>query len=117
MGRARDWAGLGLDLEPDTPLPADIAATVCSPFEAADAAEARRVFCAKEAVYKALYPIINTVLDFTDMTVTLGPDTRFTARLARAVGPFGVGTVIPGYLFSDGRQVAALVLLAHRTAL
>ncbi|MDZ7711568.1 MAG: 4'-phosphopantetheinyl transferase superfamily protein [Roseovarius sp.] len=117
LGRARDWAGLGLDLEPDTPLPADIAATVCTPSEAADAAQARRVFCAKEAAYKALSPRINTVLDFADMTVTLGPDTRFTARLARAVGPFGMGTGIPGHLFSDGRQVAALVLLAHRTAL
>ncbi|MET4101286.1 4'-phosphopantetheinyl transferase EntD [Roseovarius sp. MBR-78] len=116
VGRARDWDGLGLDLEPATPLPEDVAALVCLPFEAADAGAARRVFCAKEAAYKALYPRITTVLDFADMTVTLGPGPRFEARLARAAGPFDAGTTFPGQIVEDARQVAALVLLPRGAA-
>lgn len=111
VGRARDWAGLGLDLEPDIPLPADIAATVCQAGEAANAVAARHVFCAKEAAYKALYPSIVTVLDFAGIIVALGPGHCFQARLARAVGPVGAGKEIAGRLASNGRQVAALALL------
>lgn len=109
-GRRADWAGLGLDLEPDRPLPSDLAATICLPGEAADARAALAVFCAKEAAYKALFPTIATVLEFFDMAVTFDPDGRFRARLTRDVASLGADTEIPGKILRARGQVAALAL-------
>lgn len=110
VGPRTGWAGLGIDLEPDTPLPADLAATICLPGEAATATGARAVFCAKEAAYKALYPRIATVLAFHDVAVTRAPDGRFHARLTRDVGAVRAGTGVPGYILRGSGQVAALAL-------
>jgi len=109
-GRHAHWVGLGLDVEPDMPLPADLAATVCLPGEAEDAHAARHVFCAREAAYKALYPTTATVLDFRDMTVTCGPDGRFHARLTLDAGHLVTGTEIAGQIVRNDGQVAALAL-------
>lgn len=71
---------LGLDLEPDEPLDAELVAQVCRPAEIArlamsdadPARAARHVFVMKEAVYKALWPVQRRFLEFTDVEVHSG---------------------------------------------
>lgn len=56
VGRSDHFAAIGVDLEDATPLPAELATVVLTPWEAAQARagrlDARLVFTAKEAYYK-----------------------------------------------------------------
>ncbi|MCX7302337.1 MAG: 4'-phosphopantetheinyl transferase superfamily protein [Rhodobacterales bacterium] len=96
---------LGLDLEPFHPLSPDVAAEVCTKSEAArfhnqpDAGDLPlRIFCAKEAGYKAIYPLAGILLDFDAFDVTLSTDrTRFQVTTLRHLGPFPAGTVLDGH--------------------
>lgn len=99
--------GLGIDLEPDTSLPPDVAAEVLT---AADTAEGRLVFSAKEAAYKALFPAIRQVIGFDAMAIAAQGD-ALTARLLHPCGPFPAGFTLPGRaLRADGRIVTGFVL-------
>ncbi len=98
--------GLGLDLEPDTPLAADLWATILLPEERAwletrpesDRGRlAKRVFSAKEAAYKAQYALTGTFLEFDDISISYTPDTHaFTAHLRRSAPPLAQGSTLPG---------------------
>jgi 4'-phosphopantetheinyl transferase EntD len=73
-------ASVGLDAEPTAPLPAELWSRVLDPQEQRDARAAaqpgvwaRLIFSAKEAVYKALYPLCGRFLDFADVHLDLGP--------------------------------------------
>ena len=67
---------VGIDIEPAEPLPAGVRETVVVagdvagsyPVEIVD----RIIFCAKEASYKAVYPIDRRFLEFADVKVDLG---------------------------------------------
>lgn len=111
VGRRRDWAGIGLDIEPAAPLPADLIPIICTARESRDARLARALFCAKEAAYKAISGQIGAIPDFHDMRVTLLEEDRFCARLGPAFAPFPAGTRIPGHLVRKPDQIAAVVLL------
>jgi 4'-phosphopantetheinyl transferase EntD len=87
---------LGIDVEPAQPLPDDIFALVATPADQTDAADrhlaGRILFSAKEAVYKAVYPLDRQVLGYEDITVDLnaGHATTKTGRrvsLAYCVAP------------------------------
>jgi 4'-phosphopantetheinyl transferase EntD len=86
---ARDLRSLGIDAEPHAPLPEGVLDAVARPEERPQlrhAAEAgvngdRLLFCAKEAVYKAWYPLGRQILDFVDLAVALSADGTFAARL------------------------------------
>ncbi|MER8752480.1 4'-phosphopantetheinyl transferase superfamily protein [Mesorhizobium sp. M1050] len=89
-------ASLGIDVEPAQPLPDEIFALVTIPADRTDAADrhlaGRILFCAKEAVYKAVYPLDREVLGYEDITVDLnaGQATTKTGRkvsLAYCVAP------------------------------
>jgi 4'-phosphopantetheinyl transferase EntD len=90
VARAAQVLALGLDLERDEPLETEVAARVCTPRELAalpgrDAAERGRhamlVFSAKEASYKAVYPLVRRVLGFQEVELELHPvDGRFAVR-------------------------------------
>lgn len=113
LAEARAIATLGIDAEPDGPLPDGVLPRV------ADAAErehldafSRRVpavhadrllFCAKEAVYKAWFPLAHRWLGFEDAEVTIDPGGTFTARL-RIPGPLLAGEPLTGF---TGRWLAA----------
>jgi 4'-phosphopantetheinyl transferase EntD len=74
---------LGLDLEEAAPLPHDLWADILTPAERArcpDGAAAKRIFSAKEAIYKAQYTITGGWLGFHDAEVTLS-DTGFQAHI------------------------------------
>ncbi|MFD1984042.1 4'-phosphopantetheinyl transferase [Mesorhizobium newzealandense] len=68
-------ASLGIDVEPAQPLPDDILALVATRADRTDTADrhlaGRILFCAKEAVYKAAYPLDREVLGYEDITVDL----------------------------------------------
>ena len=104
-------AGLGVDIEPDLPLPPEAAAEVLSPREAAlPGRDHRVIFCAKEAVYKAHYPATRTVWGFDAVTVALD-DGGFTACLAALPGAAPVRGHI---LRRDSVIVTAVVLSARK---
>jgi 4'-phosphopantetheinyl transferase EntD len=69
---------LGVDIEPATPLDPDLVAVICTPAERAWLAgetdpglAAKMIFSAKEAVYKAQYPLTGKVIGFDAVTLEM----------------------------------------------
>lgn len=94
---------IGIDLEPATPLAPDLWKTVLLPSEraaiaahSAPALQAKRLFSAKEAAYKAQYQRSRTLFDFHGLEVTLHQN-HFTARFTRAVAGYPENTVLKGH--------------------
>ena len=84
-------SGLGIDAEPSLPLPADLWPLIldATEHEAAISSDepgiqARLVFSAKEATYKALYPGTRRFLEFSDLHIDV--DIREGIFLATLVG-------------------------------
>jgi 4'-phosphopantetheinyl transferase EntD len=75
LGMRRDFDALGIDIEPAEALPSDLLDLVVTPRERAsideDPYRGRLLFVAKEAVYKAVYPLDETFLDHHDVEVSL----------------------------------------------
>lgn len=126
LARRTDVASVGIDAEPHEPLPDGVLGAVTSDGEramlarlAAAAPEVswdRLVFCAKEAVYKAWYPLTGRWLDFAEAEVDVDPvAATFAARLL-VPGPVVAGREwreFPGrFLARDGLLLAAVTLPA-----
>ena len=79
---------LGIDVEPAQPLPDDIFAIVATGADRTGAADQRLagriLFAAKEAVYKAAYPLDREVLGYEDIAVDLDAG-RATTKTGRKV--------------------------------
>lgn len=101
VARAGELAALGIDAEPNGPLPDGVRDAIAFGDEQTmlDTLGIRRpevcwdrlLFSAKESVYKAWYPMTARWLNFEDAAVTIDPDAgTFTARLL-VDGP------VPGY--------------------
>jgi len=75
VGNTRDVSALGIDVEPAEALPSDLLDLVATPQElskiADDPFQGRLLFVAKEAVYKAVYPLDQTFLEHHDVEVDL----------------------------------------------
>ena len=88
VGRQRDIRAVGIDVEPAAPLPPDMLELIATPQElrsiADDPLQGKLLFVAKEAVYKALYPLDRVFLEFRDIEVDLVNRTA-AARTGRAV--------------------------------
>ncbi|MBV8441531.1 MAG: 4'-phosphopantetheinyl transferase superfamily protein, partial [Hyphomicrobiales bacterium] len=69
-------AGIGVDVEPAEPLPADLVDLVLNAAERqatmGEEVKQRLVFVAKEAVYKAIHPLDATPLEYADIEIGLG---------------------------------------------
>ncbi|NED99424.1 4'-phosphopantetheinyl transferase family protein [Phytoactinopolyspora halotolerans] len=117
----RDVVTLGIDAEPAQRLPADVVEAISRPEERTMLAELteawsafcwdRLLFCAKEAVYKAWYPLARQWLDFHDASVELSLDHTFTAQLhvpGPAVGPLTVTGFTGRWLARDGLLLTAI---------
>lgn len=121
VARQGDIRALGLDLEEDTPLPDELIETVCTPAERDNLAAlprskrgalAKRIFCAKEAAYKAQYPLSRTLFDFQTLRIGFdGVPGSFTARFLRPVPPFDAGTDLRGRLATGGGLIVAAVVI------
>ena len=123
--RQGEIRSLGCDLELDGPLEPATWRVVLTPDERADleslpAADrglmAKRFFCAKEATYKALYPLTGAVLEFDDLELELDPDgAGFQAVLKRPVALFDEGESLGGGLqTADGLIAAAVTIRSCR---
>ena len=113
VAHARDVLTLGLDAEPAGPLPGGVLDAVSLAEErdrlpglAAAAPHVpwdRLLFCAKEAVYKAWFPLAGRWLGFEEAAITFAPDAgTFTARLL-VPGPAVGGRPLDGF---SGRWLA-----------
>lgn len=76
VARRGDLTSLGLDMESDDPLDANLIAMICLPAENPnkDPTLAKLLFSIKEAIYKCLYPQVGTYIDFLEMEVHLSRD-------------------------------------------
>jgi 4'-phosphopantetheinyl transferase EntD len=120
VARAADVAGLGIDAEPDTGLPAGLIGSVANGAERAwiarQAATARPVrwdrlvFSAKEAVGKLWYPLTGHWPGFGQISVFPDPAGTFQARVAGS-GPAPAG-LTGRWLARDGLIVTAVTCYA-----
>lgn len=136
VARSGDLCTLGIDAEPHQPLPAGVLDTIAldqerahvSQLAAADPATCwdRVLFCAKETVYKAWFPLMHDWLGFEDAAVTIRLGTAdpaegtFSARLLVA-GPTIAGerlTWLDGrWLRRDELVITTIVLSASAAPL
>jgi 4'-phosphopantetheinyl transferase EntD len=125
VARSTQVAALGIDAEPDGPLPAGVLAAVATRAERAwlnermSAAPQVRwdtmLFCAKEAAYKAWFPLTGATPGFADVEMTEPADGRFTLRLltpGREPGRTGAPRLEGGWLASRGLIITAVAATA-----
>lgn len=113
------FQGIGLDAEPDQPLPYDVLSAICDSDECGWVAGqaqplrwARLIFAAKEAAYKCQYPLSKALFGFDAMTVEVDPENRLlSARFTRAIEPFAAGRVLQGrYVLTEGLVIAGFAI-------
>ncbi|MFE2215069.1 4'-phosphopantetheinyl transferase [Streptomyces canus] len=88
----QDIASLGIDAEPNSPLPAGVGRLVLLPVEAErvrgletaqpSVAWSRLFFCAKEAAYKAWYTLTGQPLDSADVEIVVNPEGTLAAAIS-----------------------------------
>jgi 4'-phosphopantetheinyl transferase EntD len=107
---------IGIDAEIDEPLPADTLRMVATPEEQAwlawqegPAHRDKLLFCAKESIYKAWFPVEKTWLDFHDVVVTFGEDATFRARLREGTNDLLL-SFRGRYAVQDGLIVTTIVV-------
>lgn len=127
VARSTDVVTVGVDAEPHDALPPDVLDTVTLPQERDRLAQLaaarpdvhwdRLLFSAKEAVYKAWFPLTRRWLDFDEADITFdsgrGQTGDFYARLL-VPGPVVDGVSLPGFagrwLVRDGLLFTAIAL-------
>jgi 4'-phosphopantetheinyl transferase EntD len=110
-------AALGLDMEPEVPLEEGLWPSIFSATEQDMAAKADhpglfalQVFVAKEAAYKAQYPLSQTLFDFHTLQ-TRWQEERFFARFTTDCPPFPCGAELSGkVLRACGLLIAAVTV-------
>lgn len=124
LARAGEVRAVGIDAEPDGPLPDGVLGLVARPEEAVQLAEllhgghrgpehwGRLLFSCKEAVFKVWYPLTHRELDFHEASIRLDPgDGSFTADLLADPGH----DVLPSRLV--GRWIASRSLIVSTITL
>ncbi len=127
VARTGDLVTVGLGGEPNAPLPGGVLELVSQPVERArlrqltdatpDVGWDRLLFCAKEAVYKAWFPLTGKWLGFSDADATIdASDGTFSARLMLPV-PVPDGVPLDDgfagrWLARDGLLLTAITVLA-----
>jgi 4'-phosphopantetheinyl transferase EntD len=125
VARSDEVGALGIDVEPTSPLDVALWPRICRPEERArlDGLDperagllAKALFCAKESIYKALYPSVRAFLDFQGMHIELEQTTperyRWHAVLQAEWGPWQ-----PGRAFGNGELSIEPELIASAVAL
>ena len=117
---ASDVAAIGMDAEPDDPLPRGVLDVISLPAERdrlpALAGEGpavcwdRLLFSAKESVYKAWFPLTGRWLGFEDAEVTITADGAFTARLLAEPPPPCTASFAGRWLASGGLILTAIAV-------
>jgi 4'-phosphopantetheinyl transferase EntD len=121
LARTGQIRSIGLDLEDDSGLDADLLDVVCTLSERAWIAAqpianrallAKLIFSAKECAYKCQYPISQTLFGFETLEITPDLDTgQFEATFVTSVAPFAAGTCLHGrFSISGGSILTAMTL-------
>ncbi|WP_340557464.1 4'-phosphopantetheinyl transferase family protein [Streptomyces sp. GSL17-111] len=121
VARSGDVAALGIDAESDRAMRPDTLRAIARPEELEQLADLARahpgrrwdlvLFSAKEALYKAWFPLTRGWLGFQDATVTIDAARgTFDARVLAAGHPGGPRHFPGGWLAEDGLVVTACVL-------
>ncbi len=121
IGLRADWAGIGVDIEEDTPLCPDLVPEICTAPEqhwlaGLPATErglmAKLIFSAKEATYKAQYPLSCALFGFDALCVKIDRvQARFSARFVYPQPPFAKEVVLTGsYAHAAGVLVTGVTL-------
>ncbi|QCQ90732.1 4'-phosphopantetheinyl transferase Npt [Rhodococcus sp. SGAir0479] len=111
LGYAMQVRSVGIDAEPNGPLPDGVLDAVSLPEERAWLATAaaapvhwdRLLFCAKEATYKAWFPLTGRWLGFEDAHITFTAGTETADGLA---GTFHTRLLVPGDTSDGGAPLA-----------
>lgn len=119
--------GLGLDAEPRAPLPQDVWRLILDEQEQREAhqasdpgVQARLVFSAKEATYKALFPTFRRFLEFSDVHVDFLPQQNvFFSELVGAARDLGLAEkrLMGRFVIDDDLLLTGLILPATGFAL
>jgi enterobactin synthetase component D len=116
------WKAVGVDVEPDQDLPRDVWDAIGLPQEIQRASalppslQARwmtRIFSAKEAYYKCVYPRVQRVLEFHQVEIVLDPTLDSTDFLARFVDSQSGGNMpncLAGRLTIEQGMVISLLI-------
>jgi 4'-phosphopantetheinyl transferase EntD len=104
VGRAAEFASIGIDAEPHLPVPPGVVRRIALEEERAwlrsregdGVCWDRLLFSAKESVYKAWFPLTGEWLGFSGALVTFSP----------ALGAFAARLLVPGPMV-DGHRVVA----------
>ena len=112
----REGLPIGVDVEEDAAIEPELWPIICAPDELNALPEedrgryVRRVFSAKEAAYKAQFPITRSVIGFPSLSIRLTED-GFTARFSHQVGPLLEGHVLHGKrAFANGRVLSGVAI-------
>ena len=113
---ARRGAPLGVDIEDDTGIAPDLWPIICLPDElhrldtTDRARQVKRVFCAKEAVFKAQAPDRRVLFGHEILTVTLAGE-HFDAQFLTSAGTFRAGQTVRGRIaMPDGLVLAGVAV-------
>jgi 4'-phosphopantetheinyl transferase EntD len=77
VGPSNRYFGIGIDLEPDVPMDGDLVGEICKPEDLVGVADAeqpllpKRIFSAKEAVYKAHFALAGVPFGFQALSLDL----------------------------------------------
>jgi 4'-phosphopantetheinyl transferase EntD len=121
VARAGELVGIGIDAEPNQPLPDGVLRAVALPDEEAGlralpagTAWDRLLFCAKEAIFKVWFPLTVLPLGFESARVTIHP-TRATFEahlLVPSPNPLLPTTLAGRWLATSVHLLAAIALPA-----
>jgi 4'-phosphopantetheinyl transferase EntD len=114
LTRATDLASLGIDAEPHEALPDGVLEAIALPQERALVRRLdgrcpavswdRLLFCAKEAVYKAWFPLTGKWLGFEDALIDIHPlSTVPVTSTASVRGTFSARLLVPGPVVGGDR--------------
>ena len=122
VARSSELRGVGIDAEPHAAMPDEALDLVLREEErpqlqalaaaSPDLHWDRILFCAKEAVYKAWFPLTRRWLDFADVSTTVRLDGTFWASL-HVRGPRVAGVDLDGF---SGRWVVGRDLVLAATS-
>ena len=131
LGRKGAVYGVGIDGEPNRSLPQGVLAHIASPMEREVAGRLAAMhpsiagdtllFSAKEALYKAWFPMEGTFLTFDDAQVFLHDDGLFTAQIHPSVPRHGRRLTVPARLMGrwelSGTILCTAVLVSSHEGL
>jgi enterobactin synthetase component D len=116
------WKAVGVDVEPDQDLPRELWSLIGLPSELRRAAalpqdlQARwmmRVFCAKEAYYKYMFPQLMRVLDFHEAEIVMDATlegTEFQVHPHHSENSHNLPKQLSGHLLAYQGQVISLII-------